>query len=1285
MVLGRQKWMGKRKGVGKVGLRSLFRGFLETTSKPTLAASQHAVEGRCREKLNACGTRSSGRSFPRRSLPGPSGPAWPGPVAARFAAKPKPTLPRVLLWLALGVGGACGLGSAGRAQSAPPGLASSGFGKVSGRIHYHQRLKALPGVPGENATLDRRRLGLDLSNPEMENVAVYFATPLTQEEIRELEGQGVVLHVNSWVPAVAGRHPWGFYLGRAEYDAIAQVQRDPRVRRVESTEFLLRFHNDRASEIVGARALQQAPDGPGLGGAGVKFAIADTGLDANHADLPTPVEAFDLTDGVDPSSWGKDVTDVVNGHGTHVTGIAVGSGLLSAGRYRGAAPEADLYFYKVGPDDTPFIDGVDVIEAIGRASAMECDILSLSLGGFDLFQDGTGPLCQAVDAATENGLLTFVSAGNDGDAALHARFDLGPGEIRSRLGMNFLSDFDDGEFDLFTVETLRVVWQGLPELGQIRLEAEDLGLDGSLQLDFMDESPRGTRVAQYTLLGNFSTANSPAIELNLLHDGVCTSTTVHIFNTGLFSIGEFENAEPLSTVSSPALADTAVAVGAWTTRVEWTNVHGETIRTKDAFPDSPLLLGAIAPFSSRGPRIDGLPKPQLVAPGAWTVSCRDSVGTGIEVSLGAATEIDDVAVVDNDGEDLDGSGPADYLVLSGTSMSAPIAAGTAALLLEAHPNLDTNALLSTLLRTASKAEQPDPHVGHGLLDAEAALVLAAAGPKPSCEDMSTGAPDCDKNGRPDPCDIAEGRLSDCDDSGIPDVCELKAGLLRDCNQNGLPDLCELAVGEAFDCNDNGRLDACDLASAAQVTETLFPSGAGPFALEVQDLDGDDLPDLVSADREDRTITLFLQEAPGLFGIGLVRRLEDLPEALAAADVDFDGDMDLVVAVADSPGRSATSELALLTNDGKATFRDVERFEHLSSHVVDLAVVDLDDNELPEFVVLNRNPATLTVYLNFDGLPGPAKTYSVPTAPVAVSVADVNSDGALDLVVATPSTLHILEGNSTGRFPKTTSVPLQGGEVGGLALGDASGNGSPDAFLALAPCANVAVLRGSNGGFEPVEAIAVPSPATDIRLFDFDRDGTLDLLFASPAGESLHVVPSPLSLQPTREQSFPLPGSPETLLAHDLNGDSRPELIATLPEQDSIALLSLDSSLSAGLDCNDNGVLDACESAAALAKCVPPRVPFARGDANQSGDADISDGVAIFNHLFLGGDRLSCLEAADIDNDGEIVITDGVFLLNFLFLGGAEPAAPSRTSGGCDTDPDPPGSAGDLGCDAFSSC
>ena len=44
-----------------------------------------------------------------------------------------------------------------------------------------------------------------------------------------------------------------------------------------------------------------------------------------------------------------------------------------------------------------------------------------------------------------------------------------------------------------------------------------------------------------------------------------------------------------------------------------------------------------------------------------------------------------------------------------------------------------------------------------------------------------------------------------------------------------------------------------------------------------------------------------------------------------------------------------------------------------------------------------------------------------------------------------------------------------------------------------------------------------------------------------------------------------------------------------------------------------------------------------------------------------------------------------YILLFLFGGGPAPAAPGPTTEACGPDPDEEGSAGDLGCNAYSSC
>ena len=78
-------------------------------------------------------------------------------------------------------------------------------------------------------------------------------------------------------------------------------------------------------------------------------------------------------------------------------------------------------------------------------------------------------------------------------------------------------------------------------------------------------------------------------------------------------------------------------------------------------------------------------------------------------------------VIDNDGLNLDGSGPADYYVMRGTSMACPMAAGVAALMLQGNPGLAPAQIRSALTNTASRAASPDNDVGSGLVNAWAAV------------------------------------------------------------------------------------------------------------------------------------------------------------------------------------------------------------------------------------------------------------------------------------------------------------------------------------------------------------------------------------------------------------------------------------------------------------------------------------------------------------------------------------------------------------------------------------
>jgi hypothetical protein len=105
------------------------------------------------------------------------------------------------------------------------------------------------------------------------------------------------------------------------------------------------------------------------------------------------------------------------------------------------------------------------------------------------------------------------------------------------------------------------------------------------------------------------------------------------------------------------------------------------------------------------------------------------------------------------------------------------------------------------------------------------------------------------------------------------------------------------------------------------------------------------------------------------------------------------------------------------------------------------------------------------------------------------------------------------------------------------------------------------------------------------------------------------------------------------------------------------------------DCDD----DDCDTDPFCA----PNVTFRRGDANNDGQADISDASALFNYLFMGGSAPSCDDAADANDDEGVDISDGIFMLYFLFQGGPAPQAPGAFV--CGEDPTNAVDGDDLGC------
>jgi hypothetical protein len=79
-------------------------------------------------------------------------------------------------------------------------------------------------------------------------------------------------------------------------------------------------------------------------------------------------------------------------------------------------------------------------------------------------------------------------------------------------------------------------------------------------------------------------------------------------------------------------------------------------------------------------------------------------------------------------------------------------------------------------------------------------------------------------------------------------------------------------------------------------------------------------------------------------------------------------------------------------------------------------------------------------------------------------------------------------------------------------------------------------------------------------------------------------------------------------------------------------------------------------------CEPLTALYSRGDVNQDGEYDLSDAITILTYLFLGGNVIECIKAADSNDDGDMDLTDAVYSLAYLYLGTAEFPAPFPACG-----------------------
>jgi hypothetical protein len=272
----------------------------------------------------------------------------------------------------------------------------------------------------------------------------------------------------------------------------------------------------------------------------------------------------------------------------------------------------------------------------------------------------------------------------------------------------------------------------------------------------------------------------------------------------------------------------------------------------------------------------------------------------------------------------------------------------------------------------------------------------------------------------------------------------------------------------------------------------YAAGMSPEAVAVADLDGDGHLDLAAGGSG--SVAILHGIGDGTFGsASLAPDRLDATTGIVAADLDGDGVLDLAAV--------GGGTFAALYGVGSADMSNARVFDGIQ-WAYDVAVADLDGDGHPDVVAANGLGESVSVFLGQgSGFFVSARTFPAGHFPHSVVVADMDRDGVLDLVVAddlgwasgNPNLVSLLIGHGDGTFAAPISFEV-GNTAEAAAVGDVDGDGRPDIVTANWSDGNTLLLTG-RGFASPIELAGKPQDSTDVRLVDVDGDGRLDIVTA----------------------------------------------------------------------------------------------------------------------------------------------------------------------------------------------
>lgn len=339
-------------------------------------------------------------------------------------------------------------------------------------------------------------------------------------------------------------------------------------------------------------------------------------------------------------------------------------------------------------------------------------------------------------------------------------------------------------------------------------------------------------------------------------------------------------------------------------------------------------------------------------------------------------------------------------------------------------------------------------------------------------------------------------------------------------------------------------------------------GSSPNDIAVADWNKDGKLDIVTCNEGD-TVTVLMSNGRGGFTPAPGSPINVAAHFIATGDVNNDGNPDLALTHHDSFG------VVVLLGAGDGRFAPAPgspfaAHQGTKAHNHGLALSDVNSDGRLDITTSNQDDNSVSVLLgNGRGgfTPAAGSPFAVGRAPYPHAVGDVNGDGRLDIVTPNvgSNNVTVLLGDGRGGFAPAASSPYAvATRPYYVAIGDVSGDAKPDLITTHDDINLMTTLLGDGrGGFtaSPASPFDLGRRAFKLVAADVNGDARADLVIGTEGHDSVAVL-----LSDGRGGYTPASGSPYAagrsprVAVGDVNGDGRPDIITANSGSSSITVL-----------------------------------------------------------------------------------------------------------------------------------